>query len=344
MYSHCAVTSICTKYVDGAEVVNKDEDKENPSLSEIVDAVQEAGYKKIILKPFEDQIQVDNKFYINDIWPCSNGIDIESRNLIKGRYLTEEELMSNEKVAIIGFGLERLVEEKNGERYIKIFNEEKAKKLIEELSLELTKSDQNPNKIVKEGIRWLYGNEGTLRNEKRALDYFEQAAALDYYLGYYWAGVACEKIALTVKRKTDQASWQQRALNHYQNAMKKSYYKAYARSSWLYRKFNQHNEANYTWNEFLSESSKLEKLDNETCKWIIKWADNWGNKNKDLPDSPIWKKHGKLLISLSDKKNAPKGFAKKNISKKTGSVDIINFAIALFIIFVFIGIYIYFFR
>lgn len=223
-------------------------------------------------------------------------------------------------------------------------NEEKAKKLIEELSLELTKSDQNPNKIVKEGIRWLYGNEGTLRNEKRALDYFEQAAALDYYLGYYWAGVACEKIALTVKRKTDQASWQQRALNHYQNAMKKSYYKAYARSSWLYRKFNQHNEANYTWNEFLSESSKLEKLDNETCKWIIKWADNWGNKNKDLPDSPIWKKHGKLLISLSDKKNAPKGFAKKNISKKTGSVDIINFAIALFIIFVFIGIYIYFFR
>lgn len=223
-------------------------------------------------------------------------------------------------------------------------NEEKAKKLIEELSLELTKSDQNPNKIVKEGIRWLYGNEGTLRNEKRALDYFEQAAALDYYLGYYWAGVACEKIALTVKRKTDQASWQQRALNHYQNAMKKSYYKAYARSSWLYRKFNQHNEANYTWSEFLSESSKLEKLDNETCKWIIKWADNWGNKNKDLPDSPIWKKHGKLLISLSDKKNAPKGFAKKNISKKTGSVDIINFAIALFIIFVFIGIYIYFFR
>lgn len=113
-----------TKYVDGAEVVNKDEDKENPSLSEIVDAVQEAGYKKIILKPFEDQIQVDNKFYINDIWPCSDGVDIESKNLIKGRYLTEEELMSNEKVAIIGFGLERLVEEKNGERYIKIFNED----------------------------------------------------------------------------------------------------------------------------------------------------------------------------------------------------------------------------
>jgi signal recognition particle subunit SEC65 len=103
-----------TKYVDGAEVVNKDEDKENPSLSEIVDAVQEAGYKKIILKPFEDQIQIDNKFYINDIWPCSDGVDIESRNLIKGRYLTEEELMSNEKVAIIGFSLERLVEEKNG--------------------------------------------------------------------------------------------------------------------------------------------------------------------------------------------------------------------------------------
>ena len=98
-------------------------------------------------------------------------------------------------------------------------NEQEAVKIIESLSSELTKTNQNPKQIIKEGIRWLYGNEGTLRNEKRALDYFEQAASLDYYLGYYWSGVACEKIALSVKRKHEQASWQQRALNHYQNAI-----------------------------------------------------------------------------------------------------------------------------
>lgn len=223
-------------------------------------------------------------------------------------------------------------------------SEDKAKKLIEDLSLELTKSDQNPNKIVKEGIRWLYGNEGTLRNEKRALDYFEQAASLDHYLGYYWAGIACEKIALSVKRKTDQASWQQRALNHYQNAMKKSYYKAYARASWLYRKFNQHNEANYTWNDFLLETSKLEKLDSDAAKWIIKWADNWGNKNNGLPDSPVWKKHGKELISSITKSNAPKGNAKKNISKKLSSFDNTTIVIILLFICLFSGLYYFFFK
>lgn len=198
-------------------------------------------------------------------------------------------------------------------------SEKEAIRIIESLSSELTKSNQNPKQIIKEGIRWLYGNEGTLRNEKRALDYFEQAASLNHCLGYYWSGVACEKIALSLKRKNDQASWQQRALNHYQNAMKHNYYKAYARASWLYRKFNQHNEANAAWNEFLNESSNLDKIDNETSKWIIKWADNWGSKKKDLPDSPIWNKHGKDIIKKIDKTNAPKGYAKKNISKKISS-------------------------
>lgn len=213
-------------------------------------------------------------------------------------------------------------------------NEQEAVKIIESLSSELTKTNQNPKQIIKEGIRWLYGNEGTLRNEKRALDYFEQAASLDYYLGYYWSGVACEKIALSVKRKNEQASWQQRALNHYQNAMKKNYYKAYARSSWLYRKFNQHNEANSSWEGFLLEMSKIDKVDKEASKWVIKWADNWGNKKKDLPDSPLWEKHGKHIIKLIDKSNAPKGYAKKNISKKISgkSNTIIIFLVFIIII------------
>lgn len=217
--------------------------------------------------------------------------------------------------------------------------EKEAIKVIESLSSELTKTNQNPKQIVKEGIRWLYGNEGTLRNEKRALDYFEQAASLDYYLGYYWSGIACEKIALSAKRKNDQASWQQRALNHYQNAMKKSYYKSYARASWLYRKFNQHNEANISWGDFLHQASTLDKIDSESTKWVIKWADNWGNKKKELPDSPIWNKHGKTIIKLIDKTNAPKGYAIKNISKKISSKG--NFIIIFIFLITILSFFIY---
>lgn len=98
-------------------------DVKNMNLSEIISEIQGIGYKKIILSPLETQIEVGNHYYINQIWPCSAGIDIRSQNIIKGRYLTEEELNSNEKVAVIGFGLERLIEEKNGKNYIKVFDE-----------------------------------------------------------------------------------------------------------------------------------------------------------------------------------------------------------------------------
>ncbi|SFU86548.1 MacB-like core domain-containing protein [Clostridium sp. DSM 8431] len=97
--------------------------KKNTSLLEVVNEVQQAGYKKIILSPIETQIEVGNDSYINDIWACSAGIDMKRNNIVKGRYLTEEELSSNEKVAVIGLGLERLIEEKDGEKYIKVFEE-----------------------------------------------------------------------------------------------------------------------------------------------------------------------------------------------------------------------------
>ena len=80
--------------------------------------------------------------------------------------------------------------------------------------------------------------------------------------------------------------------------------------------------------------SKIDKVDKEASKWVIKWADNWGNKKKDLPDSPLWKKHGKHIIKLIDKSNAPKGYAKKNISKKISgkSNTIIIFLVFIVII------------
>ncbi|SFD03096.1 ABC transporter permease [Clostridium uliginosum] len=124
-YKHLDISGIHeTRYIDGYEVIDEEDDKKNISLLEIIDEVQKAGYKKIILNPLRDQIEIGNNFYTNDIWPCSDGIDIRSQNIIKGRYLTEEELNSNEKVAVIGSGMERVVEEKNGENYIKIFNED----------------------------------------------------------------------------------------------------------------------------------------------------------------------------------------------------------------------------
>lgn len=214
----------------------------------------------------------------------------------------------------------------NNKEFFKI-SEDNAKKIIDDLSDEVSQSNQDTNKIIKEGIKWLYGNEGTLRNEKRALDYFEQAASLGSHIGSYWAGIACERISITIKRKTEQSSWQQRALNHYQQATKKEYYKAYARSSWLYRKFNQHNEANIAWDIFLSGVAKKENIDNETAKWIIKWADNIGAKNKKLPDSTIWNIHGKKLISLCNKNNSPNGLAKKVIKDKIKSKSKIIFTI-----------------
>ncbi|MBN1041267.1 ABC transporter permease [Clostridium botulinum] len=112
-----------TRDKDGFVIVYKKEDEKNINLLDIINEVQEAGYKEIILSPFETQIEVENDSYINDIWPCSSRVDIKSDNIINGRYLTEKELSGDEKVAVIGFGLEKLIEEKNGQNYIKVFDE-----------------------------------------------------------------------------------------------------------------------------------------------------------------------------------------------------------------------------
>lgn len=211
-------------------------------------------------------------------------------------------------------------------------SEDQAKNIIEELSKETngTIDNKEVNKIIQEGIKWFYGKDGTLKNERKSLDYFENAAAQGSPAGSYWAGKACEKISFTIKRKSDQASWQQKALNHYQYAMNKGVAKAFARSSWLYRKFGQHNEANSNWNEFLSLTSKKENIDKESIKWILKWADNLGERNKKLPDSEIWKTHGKLLIKECNNQNTPKGKAKSLIKQKISN----NFKLYWFLLFV----------
>ena len=198
-------------------------------------------------------------------------------------------------------------------------DKDKAMALLDNLSTELDDTQKvDTNALIKDGLKWLHGNEGTLKNEKRALEHFEQAAALGSAVGAYLSGKTSEKIALTIKRKADKASWQQRALNHYQTAIGKKYLKAYARASWLFRKFDQHNEANQMWDSFLEKAAEKEKLDDESSKWIIKWADNQASKKKELPDSPVWKKHGKHLISLCDKNTAPHGLAARAIKKKLG--------------------------
>ncbi|MBE6050309.1 MAG: ABC transporter permease [Clostridium sp.] len=110
--------------VDGYEIVDSSDENDIFTLRECIDVVNKNGYNKIILNPMVDQIEEGNDFYVNTVWPCSAGIDIKSDSMVEGRYFTEEELSGNNKVVIIDSKMQRLTEEKEGEKYIKIFNEE----------------------------------------------------------------------------------------------------------------------------------------------------------------------------------------------------------------------------
>ncbi|MGL5149185.1 MAG: FtsX-like permease family protein, partial [Clostridium sp.] len=109
------------KYIDGAEVV----DEFNPvRLREIIYELNSIGYEKIILEPSMSNLLIGDITYINKIWPCSPGVDIIEENIIKGRSLTEEELIKGEKVAVINEEIGKLTTQKIDGDYIKIFDDE----------------------------------------------------------------------------------------------------------------------------------------------------------------------------------------------------------------------------
>ena len=117
-YSNYNMLNISIKNYD-----NEDMYSDPIPLSKIINHINDAGYNQIILNPIQTQVQIGDNSYINDIWPCSSGIDIHSDNIIKGRYFDYDELNSNEKLAVIGFGLERIIEKREDGDYIKVFDD-----------------------------------------------------------------------------------------------------------------------------------------------------------------------------------------------------------------------------
>lgn len=188
--------------------------------------------------------------------------------------------------------------------------------LIDDLAKELnhpSSSNVNVKDIIGLGIKWFYGDNETLKNESRALEYFERAAFLGSPVGSYWAGLCCESLANKIRKKADKKPWQQRALNHYREAMNKKYLKSFAKASWLYRQFDQKNEADQTWNNFIRLVNESDKIDKDVARWLNKWIGQqieWGYK-KNLSKHPFIKKHQIVLLENIDTKNDPKGFVKQ---------------------------------
>lgn len=122
-YKDYNTLNLVQENIDFQDEKMSDSNNESLTLLKTINTLEEYGYKQLIFNPMQTQVEVNNNYYINDIWPCSAGINIHSTDIIKGRYFTNEELDSNEKLAVIGSGLERLIEKKAEEEYIKVFNE-----------------------------------------------------------------------------------------------------------------------------------------------------------------------------------------------------------------------------
>lgn len=203
---------------------------------------------------------------------------------------------------------------------------EDAIEIMNKLEVLLNKDEGNRSENIKEalnlGFKWLNGDGKTLKDENHALEYFEQASALGDMTGSYMSGIVSERVSSTMKRKSDKKDFKQRALNHYQSAIKQGHVKALAKASWIFRSFEQHQEANQLWNDFLMKVAEQDDLDKESGRWILRWIDNKGENTKTLPEKhhPIWKKHRKGLIQLCSPKTTPKGNAIKLL--KSGSISI----------------------
>lgn len=218
---------------------------------------------------------------------------------------------------------------------------DKAIFVVDEIAKELNSNNnnkENVKEIIGMGIKWLYGDSETLRNENRALEYFERAAFIGSPVGSYWAGICSENISNKTRRKEDKKHWQQRALNHYRNAMDKKYTKSFAKASWIYRKFDQKSEADNAWSDFLKLVNNSEKIDKDIAKWINKWIGQqieWGHKNKISKQISI-KKHKKTFIENLNKNNDPKGYVKKYLKgnfKKYSALLLFIFVIFLYFLY-----------
>lgn len=221
---------------------------------------------------------------------------------------------------------------------------EDASEIMDKLEKLLNKDDANREENIKEslksGFKWLNGDEGTLKDENHALEYFEQASAMGDMTGAYMSGIVSEKISSNQKRKSDKKEFKQRALNHYQLAINKGHIKALAKASWIFRTFEQHNEANQLWNDFLTKLSEEDSLDKESTRWVLRWLDNKGEYTNILPEKehPLWKKHKQALLSACNPKTTPKGKAAKLLKSKGFPFRFIPFELILVGLPFFIGV------
>lgn len=150
---------------------------------------------------------------------------------------------------------------------------------------------------LDQGFQWWRGDARTLRNTARALECFEQAAAMGDKVGAYFAGIAALQQARQVRRKQDRDNWEQRALGHFQTAMQRGHTKACAQASRLYRAAKMYQLADGSWDDFLTRTAASpNNLDEESVRWIWSWAAFCLQYRKGLPAHPIWSAVGPALL------------------------------------------------
>lgn len=217
----------------------------------------------------------------------------------------------------------------------KIRDFEKNKNNKDDQSLDKDKASE----FLKEGYIYLNGNGSVIKDYKKALEHFEQAGMMGSVKGEYMAGTTCEKITYNIKRSKEKQEWQQRALNHYNAAISLGDISSLAKASWIFRKFQQHQQANHLWEDFLRAVLKNETIEKEHTQWILRWLDNQKDSNFTLPFPELWTTHIAYFKKECSKDSTPNGMAikllkntKKGFNIKWLFIIIINL-VFLFLIF-----------
>lgn len=171
-------------------------------------------------------------------------------------------------------------------------------KAISDVNLEktsITSSKQELRTLLDRGFNLMKGSEETLKDLPQALQYFEQASAKGSALGAYWAGRVSEGMVKEQPRRA--STWRQRALNHYQVAKNKGVIKAFARSSWIYARVKQYEQAEIAWLMWLDAVSEKNELDDESARWLSQYLEKTPLSKIDLRH-PVWRVHYFNLLKM----------------------------------------------
>ena len=141
--------------------------------------------------------------------------------------------------------------------------------------------------LVDQGVRLLFGLDGTMRDVPQASHYFEQAASLGSPRGAYYAGRASQDLLRNAAPKLRPALLQ-KAQRHYQTAMAHpSDSSRVPAAGWAAKLFwtnKQYKTGNEAWATFVERAAALDTLTNdvmtlllEQVEWCVPHRKAWRN-------------------------------------------------------------------